>query len=174
MNTTVSVFGLGYVGCVSVACLAKEGHEVIGVDVVDTKVNAIADGLATVVEPEVDALLLDAKRRGVISATKDFIGAVHGTDMSLVCVGTPSGRDGSLDLSYIAETARNIGRALRTKDGYHIVALRSTVPPGTVEELLVPNILHWPSCWPSTPTGWCGSSIARRNCSRRCAMCSTL
>jgi GDP-mannose 6-dehydrogenase len=137
----VSVFGLGYVGCVSVACLAREKHQVIGLDVIDEKVNAIANGVATVVEPGVDELLVEAKKIGRLSATKDAVAAVHSSDMSLICVGTPSGPDGSLIMNYVKETAQAIGRALKTKVGHHIVVLRSTVPPGTMENLIVPTIL---------------------------------
>ena len=138
----VSVFGLGYVGCVSAACLAKCGLRVIGVDVVDDKVQAIAAGRATVVEPEVDVLLAEAHRDGRITATLDGRAAVVDSEASLICVGTPSGRDGGLELSAVQSTAATIGEALRHKASRagHLVVVRSTVPPGTVERIVLAEI----------------------------------
>ena len=138
----VSIFGLGYVGCVSVACLSRQGHKVVGVDIVPAKVGAINAGLPTVVEPELDDLMAAGHRLGRIGATSDAAAAVLESDASLICVGTPSGRDGALDLSAIADTARCIGQALERKQGHHLIILRSTVPPGTMENLLLPTMME--------------------------------
>lgn len=136
----ISIFGLGYVGCVSVACLSKKGHAITGVDIMKDKVDLIADGRPTVVEPEVEVLIEQAHRAGQIDATTDAEQAVQNTDVSVICVGTPSGRDGALHMDYVAATAKDIGVALGNKSGPHLVILRSTVPPGTVEDLVVPTI----------------------------------
>ncbi len=137
----VSVFGLGYVGCVSVACLSRLRHHVIGVDVVESKVNAIANGIASVVEPQVDELLTEGHLAKRITATTNAEQAVLDTDATLICVGTPTGRDGSHDLTAVMATAKAIGAALSKKTEPHLVIMRSTVAPGTVEGLLVPAIL---------------------------------
>ena len=138
----VSVFGLGYVGCVSVACLSKERHQVIGVDVIDSKVNAIANGLPTVVEPEVSELIAEGHAAGRISATSDVQQAVLDTDVSIICVGTPTGRDGSLDMTAIRAIANSMGDALNQKQGDHLVIVRSTVPPGTVQGIVRQSIMN--------------------------------
>ena len=127
----ISIFGLGYVGCVGIGCLAKQGHRMTGVDVSKAKGDLIDSGKATIIEKDIDALIADGHEKGLISATTDYRKAVHGTDISFLCVGTPSGRDGHLNLDYICETARQIGEALRDKEGFHIVVIRSTVFPGT-------------------------------------------
>jgi GDP-mannose 6-dehydrogenase len=136
----ISVFGLGYVGCVSVACLARNGHRVVGVDVVDSKVDSMNEGRPTVVEPGIDAILAEAHRKGLVSATLDAVDAVAQSDVSLVCVGTPGRPDGTLDLTCVANSARQIGMALARKSTRHLVVLRSTVPPGTVENLVIHEI----------------------------------
>ncbi|TMA40726.1 MAG: nucleotide sugar dehydrogenase [Deltaproteobacteria bacterium] len=136
----ISVFGLGYVGCVTAACLAKDGHRVLGVDVTPSKVVRFGRGLPTVVEPRLDALLRRGYRARRLSATADARAAVLATDVSIICVGTPSRRDGSLDLSAVRETAETIGRALTAKTSRHLVILRSTVPPGTAESIILPAL----------------------------------
>ena len=125
----ISIFGLGYVGCVGIACLASKGHRMIGVDVSEEKVGRVNAGLPTIIEPGLEALMEENRSR--ISATTDYFKAVSESDVSFICVGTPSGPDGHLDLSYILQTAGQIGRALKTKRGFHIVVIRSTVFPGT-------------------------------------------
>ncbi|MDO4190570.1 MAG: UDP-glucose/GDP-mannose dehydrogenase family protein [Bacteroidales bacterium] len=127
----ISIFGLGYVGCVGMGCLASQGHYMVGVDVSEVKVDLINQGLPTIVEKDIDALLRDGHAKGLIRATTDYHDAVKNTDISFLCVGTPSADNGHLDLSYILETARQIGEALREKQGFHIVIIRSTVFPGT-------------------------------------------
>ena len=136
----VSIFGLGYVGCVTAACLAKDGHEVIGVDVVPSKVERLASGLPTVVETGIEALIAEARRAGKLTATTDGYSAVLNSDASIICVGTPNSRDGSLDLGGVRETAELIGRAMAEKVDRHVVILRSTVPAGTCESLVMPAL----------------------------------
>ena len=132
----VSIFGLGYVGCVTAGCFSKDGHRVIGVDIMTTKVERLAAGLPTVVETGLDEVIADAHRAGLLTATEDSTSAVVDTDASIICVGTPNAKDGSLDLTYVVQTAMAIGRALRQKGGRHVVILRSTVPAGTCEPAL--------------------------------------
>lgn len=127
----ISVFGLGYVGCVSVGCLAKNGHEVTGVDVSDFKVDLVNRGLATIVEKDIDIIIREGYEKGRISATTCAEEAVHNTEISIVCVGTPPSLNGHLNLSYIYKTAEQIGKALQTKKSFHTVVIRSTVMPGT-------------------------------------------
>ena len=127
----ISIFGLGYVGCVGIGCLSKQGHNMVGVDVSDVKVDLINQGKPTIVEKDIDALIYEGHQAGRIRATKDYRDAVMSTDISFLCVGTPSSENGHLDLTYILETAHQIGQALREKQGFHIVVIRSTVFPGT-------------------------------------------
>ncbi len=127
----ISIFGLGYVGCVGMGCLAKQRHNIVGVDVSDEKIRLINEGKPTIVEQDVDELIRIAHRNGIIRATKDYIEAVTSTDISFICVGTPSAPNGHLNLQHIFQTAENIGLALTKKEGFHIVVIRSTVFPGT-------------------------------------------
>lgn len=127
----ISIFGLGYVGCVGSACFASMGHNVIGVDVSRTKVDLINAGRPTIIEKEIDQLCREAHDSGRLKATTDAASAVAATDISFIAVGTPGTGHGHLDLSYIYGVAREIGQALAGKDGFHVVAIRSTVMPGT-------------------------------------------
>ena len=127
----ISIFGLGYVGCVGAACCAKLGHHVIGNDVSENKVNLINQGKPTIIEAEIDELVKEAHDRGLLEATMDYHYAVHNSEISFIVVGTPSSKEGHLNLNYIYNVARQIGEALRDKDDFHIVAIRSTVLPGT-------------------------------------------
>jgi GDP-mannose 6-dehydrogenase len=136
----VSVFGLGYVGCVSAAWLAGDGHQVIGVDVNAGKVDAINAGRSPIVEPGLDALLSQNVTAGRLGATTDTVAAVQASDVSLLCVGTPSRRNGSLDLSYLQRVAEQIGAALKQTSTYHVVVVRSTVLPGTTHEVVIPAL----------------------------------
>jgi len=136
----VSIFGLGYVGCVTAACLAKDGHKVVGVDVVSGKVDRLASGLPTVIETGLEKLIAEAGKSGRLSATTEGRAAVLNTDASIICVGTPNSRDGSLDLSAVRQTAELIGRAMAEKMERHVVILRSTVPAGTCEHLVLPAL----------------------------------
>ncbi len=140
----VAVFGLGYVGTVTAACLAKNGHDVWGVDPESTKVDMISTGVSPVVEPDLGRLVSNAVEAGALHATTDPAGAVDGADVSLVCVGTPSSTYGSTDLTYVVRAAKEIAQALASSqarsDRFHSVVVRSTVPPGTVEGMVVPAI----------------------------------
>ena len=136
----VSIFGLGYVGSVSAASLASDGHEVVGVDVDTDKVRAINEGRSPIVEPGLPDLLRRAVGAKSLRATTDPAEAVEATDLSLVCVGTPSRSNGSLDLTYLMRACQQIGEALRTKPTYHVVVIRSTVLPGTTHSGLIPAV----------------------------------
>jgi GDP-mannose 6-dehydrogenase len=136
----VSVFGLGYVGCVSAASFAGDGHDVVGVDVNADKVAAINAGCSPIVEPGLEELLGRSASEGRLRATTDTADAIRSTDVSLLCVGTPSRKNGSLDLQYLQRVSEQIGRALRDKPGYHVVVVRSTVLPGTTHEVVIPAL----------------------------------
>jgi len=131
---TISIFGLGYVGCVSLGCLAKNGHHVIGVDISDTKVRQINSGLPTIIENEIDVIIQEEHLKGKISATTDFTQAVKQSEITIVAVGTPSTSTGHLNLGFIFKVAENVGQALKEKNDFHIIAIRSTVMPGTAEK----------------------------------------
>jgi len=130
----ISIFGLGYVGCVSLGCLAQNGHTVIGVDVSESKIEQINNGQATIVEKDIDEIIQQQKKAGRISATQDFREAVLKTEISTVAVGTPSSQKGHLNLEYIFHVAENIGEVICEKDDFHVIALRSTIFPGTCEK----------------------------------------
>jgi GDP-mannose 6-dehydrogenase len=134
----ISVFGLGYVGCVSAACLAARGHEVVGVDVNPAKIDLIARGQAPVVEERIGELTADVVRSGALRATGDVAEAIGATEISLVCVGTPSAANGSLSTAYLERVAEQIGEALAGQSRWHTVVFRSTMLPGTCEDLLIP------------------------------------
>jgi GDP-mannose 6-dehydrogenase len=136
----VSVFGLGYVGSVSAASFAADGHEVVGVDVNADKVKTVNEGRSPIVEPGLDELLAQAVAQGRLRATTDTADAVRSTEVSLLCVGTPSRRNGSLDLNYLERVCEQIGRELRDKASYHVVVVRSTVLPGTTHSLVIPAL----------------------------------
>lgn len=134
----ISVFGLGYVGSVTAACLASQGHKVVGVDVNADKVQTINSGQSPVVEPGLDHLIRNAVSVGNLSATQDAAAAVAHGDVSLICVGTPSNSNGSLNLEYVERVYAEIGCALAGMQAYKVVALRSTVLPGTLSTCLIP------------------------------------
>jgi GDP-mannose 6-dehydrogenase len=136
----ISVFGLGYVGCVSAACLARDGHTVVGVDVNPDKVAQVAAGRSPISEPHLDALVAGAVASGALTATTDSAAACGTTEVSIVCVGTPSREDGGLELRYVERVCRELGGALARKSGRHTVLLRSTVLPGTTEEVAIPAL----------------------------------
>jgi GDP-mannose 6-dehydrogenase len=134
----ISVFGLGYVGCVSAACLAARGHDVLGVDVSPAKVEMVGRGQAPVVEERIGDLIADMVAAGALRAGSDAAAAVAATDVSLVCVGTPSAPNGSLSTTYLERVAEQIGAALAGAGHRHTVVFRSTMLPGTCLDLLVP------------------------------------
>lgn len=134
----ISVIGLGYVGAVCSACMAKNGHTVIGVDVNQTKLELINQGKSPIVEKDLDQLIENAVRQDRLSAVPNISQAVLNTDLSIICVGTPSYPNGGLDLSYVRKVCEEIGAAIRRKHQYHLVVMRSTVLPGTAKELAIP------------------------------------
>jgi GDP-mannose 6-dehydrogenase len=134
----VSVFGLGYVGTVCAACLAQDGHEVIGVDRFGTKVDLINAGQSPIIEANIQELIADAVQANRLCAIQDPIRAIQETDLSFVCVGTPSQINGNLDLSYIRRVCEEIGLALRNKVARHTIVIRSTILPGTMRGVVIP------------------------------------
>jgi GDP-mannose 6-dehydrogenase len=140
MSKSISVFGLGYVGTVTAACLAHKGHNVIGVDLSLAKVEAMQAGRNPIVEPKVGDLISESRAGGRLHATSDSESAVLNSDVSFLCVGTPSLRNGKLDLGHIEPVCREIGQILKKKDGFHLVVLRSTVLPGTAQTIVVPAL----------------------------------
>ena len=140
MSLRLSVFGLGYVGCVSAACFAKAGHQVIGVDVNPTKVEIINAGKSPIVEEGISELIGDVAGSGRLRATTDSAQAILESDLSLVCVGTPSNPNGSLDLRHVEQVCREIGSAMKGKSSRHAIIIRSTMLPGTIENTVVPAL----------------------------------
>ncbi len=136
----ISVFGLGYVGCVSAACLASRGNTVVGVDISPIKVELINAGKAPVVEERIGELTTEMVESGALRATSDIAMAIAQTDISLICVGTPSASNGSLSTVYLERVAEEIGAAIRDKETRHTVVFRSTMLPGTCLSLLVPAL----------------------------------
>lgn len=138
----VSVFGLGYVGCVTAACLAKAGHQVIGVDINPEKVAMLNEGTSPIVEPGLGELLTDVVGSGRLRATASSLEAVAQSDFALICVGTPGRANGQLDVTAVGAVAREIGTALTARTTPFTVVLRSTVLPGTMEDVLIPALLE--------------------------------
>jgi GDP-mannose 6-dehydrogenase len=145
----IAVFGLGYVGTVTAAGLASRGHQVCGVDVDEIKVGLIRDGRSPVVEPGIDALVADGAASGSLRATTDAVAALEAADVSLICVGTPSTPQGGTDLSYLRRALRDIRTAMAVatppESAFHSVVVRSTVPPGTGDEIVTPTFADLPS-----------------------------
>jgi GDP-mannose 6-dehydrogenase len=140
MNRSVSIFGLGYVGTVTAACLAHHGNQATGVDLNAAKVRAIESGQSPIVEPGIAELIAEGNQTGLLRATSNAGDAVLSTEVSFLCVGTPSLRNGKLDLGHIESVCREIGNALRKKNSFHLVVLRSTVLPGTTESAVIPAL----------------------------------
>jgi len=134
----ISIFGLGYVGAVSLACLARDGHRVFGVDIDETKLELIRSRKSPILEEGIQELMRDVVDSGRVTVTNDALQAVRETELSFVCVGTPSAANGSQDLTAILRLAEQIGAALATKREFHTIVIRSTVQPGTVEEQIEP------------------------------------
>lgn len=136
----VSIFGLGYVGTVSAGCLANDGHEVIGVDSVPTKTELINRGQSPIIEAEIGEIVTANVKAGRLRATTDPRQAVRETELSLVCVGTPSQANGNLDLKFIRRICEQIGEALKRKAERHTVVIRSTILPGTMRQIVIPTL----------------------------------
>ncbi len=136
----ISIFGLGYVGVVSTGCLASKGHKIIGVDVNEIKVEMLDKGISPIIEKDLSDLLSQAKQKGLISATTDSSKAIRDTEISLVCVGTPSRENGSLNTKFITHVCEEIGDCFKSKPEPHILVFRSTMLPGTCRETIIPLI----------------------------------
>jgi len=134
----ISIFGLGYVGAVSMVCLARDGHEVVGVDVDPIKLDLLRSGKSPIVEEGIQELTRDVVSGGRVTVTSDVADAIRATEISFVCVGTPSSPNGSQNLDAIRGVMRSIGAALANKSGFHVVVLRSTVQPGTLVDVVKP------------------------------------
>ena len=137
---TVSIIGLGYVGVVSVGCLAGRGFKVIGADLDAAKVAMVAGGKSPIVEKGLGELLDSGVKSGLVAATVDVAQAVRDSDVTLLAVGTPTSTDGGCDLSFVRAASRAIGDALKSKTDFHFVILRCSVPPGTTMGVVVPEI----------------------------------
>jgi len=131
---------LGYVGTVSAGCLAHDGHEVVGIDSLPTKVDLINRGQSPIVEVDIGELVAATARAGRLRATSDPVQAIRETELSFVCVGTPSQANGNLDLRYIRRICEQIGQALKTKTTRHTVVVRSTILPGTMRSIVIPTL----------------------------------
>lgn len=138
--TRISIFGLGYVGAVTAACLAKSGHQVTGVEVHHGKIDLINAGQAPIVEPGLQEMIESGVRAGNLHATEDAEAAIGASDVSLICVGTPTAESGAVSFEALDKVMVQIGEALRCKRSRHTVVVRSTVPPGTTEERLAPAL----------------------------------
>jgi GDP-mannose 6-dehydrogenase len=136
----ISVIGLGYVGAVTAGCLAQKGHSVIGVDVNPLKVQMLESGRSPVLEPGLEEFISSSQKACRLHATTSTSEAVAKTDVSFVCVGTPSMRGGRLDVSGVERSCQEVGEALRAKNGFHWIVLRSTILPGTSENIAIPTI----------------------------------
>jgi GDP-mannose 6-dehydrogenase len=136
----ISVLGLGYVGAVSAACLAKDGHEVIGVDPERTKVDLINAGKTPIIEKDIGPIIATQVAAGKLRATTELPHAVRHTDLSLVCVGTPSLPNGDIDLKYVRRVCEEIGRTLAAHPGAPVIVMRSTMLPGTMREVVIPTL----------------------------------
>ena len=134
----ISVFGLGYVGSVTAACLAKNGHFVTGIDIKREKVDAINKGKSPVFEKGLEKLIREVVADGKLKATISVDEAIENSDISFICVGTPSNLDGSINLEHIKRVCSDVGRALKTKNKFHVIVIRSTILPGTTENTIVP------------------------------------
>jgi GDP-mannose 6-dehydrogenase len=140
MSTKISIFGLGYVGTVSAACLAQLGHQVIGVDINPQKIEIINGGRSPVIEQDINEIIAEMVAAGRLKATTNVLEGILSSDVSIICVGTPSNQNGSLDLTYVERVAHEIGQALARKSSFHTVILRSTVLPGTTERIVIPAL----------------------------------
>jgi GDP-mannose 6-dehydrogenase len=136
----ITIFGLGYVGAVSMACLARDGHQVVGVDLDPLKLELIRSGRSPIIEEGIQELTKKVIEERRVTVTDDVQQALLSTDLSFVCVGTPAMANGSQDLSAIQRLAEQLGVALKSKHEHHVIVIRSTVRPGTVEELIKPTI----------------------------------
>lgn len=136
----ISIFGLGYVGAVSAGCLSSDGHEVIGLDPNQIKVDLINKGITPIIEKDIGEMIAKTVASGHLRATSDIREAVIGSDISLICVGTPSQLNGNLNLSYVRRVCEEIGTALKEKASFHVVVSRSTMLPGSMRDVVIPTL----------------------------------
>jgi len=153
----ISIFGMGYVGTVSAGCLAQIGHEVIGVDPVRAKVDLINAGQSPIIEAEIGEIIAEAVKTGRLRATDNQDEAINQTELSFVCVGTPSQANGNLDLTYIRRVCDLIGRALKNKRARHTVVIRSTILPGTMRDIVIPTLEEYSGKKAGTDFGVCNN-----------------
>lgn len=151
----VSIFGLGYVGCVTAACLASLGHQVIGVEINDLKLDMLSKGISPILEKGIEDLMQNCVSTKMFTVTSDWKTAVGESDIALVCVGTPSRANGSIDLTFVERVSEQIGLALKDKDEYLVVGIRSTVLPGTVDQVVVPILANYSGKDPGKDFGVC-------------------
>lgn len=151
----ISIFGLGYVGSVTAGCLASEGHTVIGVDPIPAKVDLINAGQSPIIEADIAEIIADAVSAGRLSATTDEKHAIDNTDVSFVCVGTPSQANGNLNFTYIRRVCEMIGGVLKDKHSAHTVVIRSTVLPGTLRNVVIPALEQFSGLKAGTDFGLC-------------------
>jgi GDP-mannose 6-dehydrogenase len=153
----ISIFGMGYVGTVSAGCLAQDGHEVIGVDPVRTKVDLINAGQSPIIEADIGEIVAAAVQTGRLRATSDQDLAIRETELSFICVGTPSQTNGNLDLTYIRRVCELIGAALKKKTDRHTVVIRSTILPGTMRQIVIPVLEEYSGKNAGTDFGVCNN-----------------
>jgi GDP-mannose 6-dehydrogenase len=153
----ISIFGLGYVGTVSAGCFARDGHEVVGVDPVRTKVDLINSGQSPIIEAEIGQIVSATVKAGRLRATDDQDEAIRNTELSFVCVGTPSQANGNLDFTYIRRVCELIGDAIKNKQTRHTVAIRSTILPGTMRDLVIPILEEYSGKRAGTDFGVCNN-----------------
>ena len=153
----ISIFGLGYVGTVSAGCFAKDGHVVVGVDPVPAKLDLISKGLSPIVEAEIGEIISEVVKSGRLQVTADPNQAILSTDLSFVCVGTPSQNNGNLDLRYIRRICEQIGAALKLKSTHHTVVIRSTILPGTMRNVVIPVLEEFSGKVAGTDFGVCNN-----------------
>src|SRR5271168_1902541 len=151
----VSIFGLGYVGTVSAGCFAKDGHSVIGVDPVPAKLDLVSKGFSPIVEAEIGEIIAEVVKSGRLQVTADPNQAILSTDLSFVCVGTPSQNNGNLDLRYIRRICEQIGAALKLKTTHHTVVIRSTILPGAMLNVVIPVLEEFSGKVAGTDFGVC-------------------
>lgn len=153
----ISIFGLGYVGAVSAGCLATDGHHVIGVDPNETKVDLINKGHSPIVEKDIEKMIADMVLNGRLQATTDARAAVMQSDISLICVGTPSQLNGNLDLSHVRKVCEEIGKALKDKKSFHVVVARSTMLPGSMRSVVIPTLEEFSGMTAGVQFGVCNN-----------------
>ncbi len=151
----IGIFGMGYVGCVSAGCLSEMGHQIVAVEPNHTKLDMLNAGRSPIIEPGLEELIERAVARKTLHATADYVSAVHRTDMALVCVGTPSNMNGSIDTTAVARVSEQIGKAISSVDHRYTVVIRSTVTPGTLENIVIPAIESYSGKKAGTDFGVC-------------------